>query len=404
MKKTSGYSIKEASTIILRHYAAWYKRGMEKNDWRQLGVFFLRSPAGVGKTEVVYQMAKMIAEGQTGFDVPAIPHAELPIQLFFNAAMDPESIAGTPAPTIVEIQKHGQDKPEKFRGLTMHYREELLKGLAGGPGALLFLDEVGRDAPHMRAAQLKLLSPEKTLAGLDCRHFYTLMAGNTSDDNHRTDDIAGDAAFASRIIALDIVPSTQEWADWMYSKNRRCYDQIANFILDNPKMFIGRDDENDSTSPFHCPRAWETAADCLQVYGTADGNDESYGAMNNKFTIAAIRGIVGNNAAGLLVSYFGDNKPLMLSDVLTGNYKIERNRITAPVTPSLVKNIEYHLRRTKLSKEQCDNLCNFLKAAPADIADAINRQTKDILDVNLAMITARGVFAATIKKARTLGA
>ena len=97
------YGIMEMARIILDDYTNWYQEGMRTGKFRQEGIIFMRGVAGCGKTEIIYQIAERLAAGgYSGLD--PIVHAAPPVQLFFNAAMDPESIAGTPAPGRVRLE------------------------------------------------------------------------------------------------------------------------------------------------------------------------------------------------------------------------------------------------------------------------------------------------------------
>lgn len=407
-------TLMQMKEIILEDFRDWYLRGMETGKWVQEGIIYLRGPAGVGKTEILYQISKELVKGYR--DLPAIPQAKNLVQLFFNAAMDPESIAGTPAPTQMKIQRpnpdFNPDKPESDenpryleeikRTLTMHYREELVRAQHGGPGALLFADEIGREAPHMRAAQLKLLSPEKTLSGLDMNNFYIVCAGNPSDEQHRVDDIMTDAAMASRLIPFDIQPSVTEWVDYMYDRGPTARE-VANFLLDNTDMWVvGRDNPDNDTSPIHCPRSWTLAASRLHAHG--GGTEKTPATLKSPASIGMVSGIVGEQACARLQAYMSRDRVMTLQAVLKGKFNIDpkTKRIRHNIPVSVVRSLQHYLEIEELTDTEAKNTVDFLKAIAADISHSINRENRRIKPENLAQLAAYGAFADTVRRTKNL--
>lgn len=412
------YGIQQMKEIIARDYAAWFKRGLETGNWKQEGIIMMRGPAGCGKTEVIYQLLEEIRQGIGALSLPAVEHAEL-VQLFFNAAMDPESIAGTPAPCEIEIEKINPNfdpkQPEgpnnlrtfkeTIRALTMHYRGEIVQAMAKGPGSILLADEMGRDAPHMRACQLKLLSPEKVLAGLDMSPFYIICAGNPSDEQHKVDDIMSDAAMASRLISFDVAPNVEEWAEYMYKRSlaekNPTFREVANFIIDNPSMLEGRDDENDSNSPYHSPRAWTVAAARLHDHG--GGTETEPAQMRSQESVGFVTGAVGPNASVQLSAYLNQDRPMTVTAVLKGRFTVNADgRIADGVPVSVVRNLQYYLQTKDLDATEATNVSNFCKAISADIAHSINRNNKKIRPKNLMQLAKNGAFSNVLQRVKKL--
>lgn len=400
------FGIVEMRDIILQDYQAWWKRGHDTGKWSQEAFLFMRGPAGCGKTEIMYQIGKILENGFQ--DLPPLPQAKTPVQLFFNAAMDPESIAGTAAPTRLKIrvpdpQHPGQDKEQELPCLSMHYRKELLLPMQEQPGAILLVDEMGRDAPHMRAAQLKLFSWEKTLAGLDMNHFYIVCAGNPPDENHRVDDIMADAAMAGgRLIPLQVEPKASEWADYMY-KRGPTHVEIANFILDNPLLFTGRDDANDASSPYRCPRAWTACAGLLHVHG--GGTSKTSGKMDRAHSpaIAMVQGTVGATAAANLAAYMNQDRPMNLKAILTGKFQLDNNgRIADGIMPSAVRSLQHFLQTETMDDTQADNVARFLQGAPADVAHSISRDNRRIQPSNMAKLAGHGAFDDILNRVKKI--
>lgn len=374
-------SLKKCANLILTDYLAWYETGIKTGVWLQEGIFDLEGPAGIGKTEVLYQISKILREEK---NVPAATVTEL----FVSSAMDPESVAGTPAPGVTEITLP-DGTIEKIPTLRMHYREELIAALNRGAGGILFLDEIGREPRHMRPLLLKLLSPQKSLAGLDMTQMYVIVAGNPSDEEHLVDSILEDAAIASRLCRLQVLPDVEDWADYMYPRSAT-HREVANFILENPKMILGRDKQGELNSAFHSPRSWTFAASKLHVHG--GGGPERAGSLQDESAIAVVNSIIGSQAGAALKNFMTKDRPMSIKDILGGKVKPDQNgRITA-MPPSVMKSLQYHIQTKELQDTEVTNLCAFLDCISADYAAAITRDNKKVHPKNMVKFAAAGVF------------
>lgn len=371
------HTLKQCADLILKDYSAWYDHGMRTGQWLQEGIINLEGPAGIGKTEILYQISKYLREERK------IENA-LVTELFVSSAMDPESVAGTPCPAIEKLE----DGTE-ISVLKMHYRQEIVDAIRRGPGGIMFLDEIGREPRHMRPLLLKLLSPQKSLAGLDMNNMYIIVAGNPSDEEHLVDSILEDAAIASRLVRMQVLPDVDELADYLYERGPT-HREIANFLLENPKMILGRDKQGETNSSFHSPRSWTIAASKLHVHG--DGTKETTGTLSNPMAVAVVNGIVGSQAGAALKAFMTKDRPMSVKDILGGKVKPDaNNRITA-VAPSVMKALQYHIQTKELADDQCDNLVKFLDCVSADYAATITRDNKKVHPKNMVKFAAKGVF------------
>lgn len=374
------YTLSFAIDLLFDDYKAWYERGMKTGTWSQNNFLFLRSQAGIGKTAAIYALQERVRK--------AFHNVADVVELYVSSSIDPESLAGTAAPVAVEIEVDG--KMETIHVLRMHYREELSDAKRHGPGAIVFLDEIGREAPHMRAFFLKLIHEQKSIAGFDASQMYVVLAGNTSDRDHVVDDFMGEAAQSSRVIPLDIKADPQTFADYMYTKTPS-HQEVANFILDHPEYLIGRDQEGDVNAAFRNPRSWDKVAWALHDHGGGAASG-GVGEMKSKAAFCLIQGMVGSQAASFFKSYLTKDRPISVKAILEGNCQPDaKGRIQA--NPSLIRSLQHWLESMPLEDPQVPNLVNFMNAISLDIASSVLRNKDKILAENLQKLMLNNAFA-----------
>lgn len=379
------YTLKQCADLILADYLAWYEQGKKTGKWLQEGIINLEGVAGIGKTEGLYQVSDILrragdpAKGIAGYDIPAA----LITELFVSSAMDPESVAGTPAPAVDTLPDGST-----IHVLKMHYREELVRALAAGDGGIMFLDEIGREPRHMRPLLLKLLSPQKTLAGLDVSKMYIVLAGNPADEEHNVDSIYDDAAVASRIVRVQVTASVDEWANYMYERSAT-HREVANFILENPKSLIGRDSVGDS-KVFLSPRSWTIAASKLHIHG--GGDKENFGKIDNPMASMVVNGIIGAQATAMLKNFMTKDRPMSVKDILQGKFIPDKDGRITSVAPSVQKSLQYHIKTKPLQDTEIDNFVKFLDCVSADYAAQVTRDSKQIHPQNMVKFAAKGIF------------
>lgn len=371
-KRLRGYTINTCKQVIRDEYEHFMATG------EQHGVLNLIGPAGIGKTESVYQLAEeMRAKGHENCQV---------IELYLSALMDPESAAGTPIP-IDHVYK---GKPCKV--LSLASRIELLDAMEHGRGAILFIDEMGREADQLRPLIMKLLH-EKKLGGLDVSACFLLVAGNPCDEEHNAVAIQEDAAISSRLCDIPVKPDVKELRKYFYDFSES-HREIADFLMDNPEYMHGRDSEKDQSSKFHSPRSWFNAAAKLHLHG--GGTDKKVGDIKNPTVSMVLTGIVGPQAYSHLKNHLSMDKVLTVKDVLRGNFTTPVRSVPASTQQAL----KSWLADQDITDVEADNLVNFLDAIPADTARSVMREAGagNIKTSNNRKLVARGAFKKFLRK------
>ena len=371
-KRLRGYTINTCKGVIRDEYEYFMKTG------EQDGVLNLIGPAGIGKTESVYQLAEeMRKKGHDNCQV---------IELYLSALMDPESAAGTPIP-IDHVYKG-----EKCKVLSLASRIELLQAMENGRGAILFIDEMGREADQLRPLIMKLLH-EKKLGGLDVSDCFLIVAGNPCDEEHNAVAIQEDAAISSRLCDIPVKPDVKELGKYFY-KYSQSHRAIADFLMDNPEYMHGRDSDGDQSSKFHSPRSWFNAAAKLQLHG--GGTKTEYGDIKTPRVSMVMTGIVGPQAYAHLKNHLSLDKPMSVKDVLQGKFRAPVRSVPASTQQAL----KSWLAEQDISDAEADNIKDFLEAIPADTARAVMREAGagNIKTANNRKLVARGVFKKFLHK------
>jgi len=372
--RLKGNTISTTKEAIIDEYEAYL---LEPNG-EQYGVLNLIGPAGIGKTECVYQIAQEMRD--KGYEACKV------VELYLSALMDPESAAGTPIP-IDHTYKN-----KAVKALSLASRVELLeamdipKGILGKP--ILFIDEMGREADQLRPLIMKLLH-EKMLGGLDVSDFFIIVAGNPCDEEHNAVAIQEDAAISSRLCDIPVKPDVTELHKYFYQdKFTASHKVIADFLLDNSEYMHGRDTADNQASKFHSPRSWFNAAAKLHLHG--GGTDKEAGNIKSKRVAMLITGIVGPQAYSHLKNFLSVDKVLSVRDILDGKFQGKIRMVPASTQQAL----KAWLGDTNIDDSEADNLKDFLEAIPADTARTIMREASqgNIKVGNNKKLVARGVF------------
>ena len=347
-RKLRGYTLSTCGEVII----AEYNHFMATDE--QDGVLNLIGPAGIGKTELIYQIAQQMREaGHENCQV---------VELYLSALMDPESAAGTPIP--IDFKFRGED----VKGLSLASRVEILIPMEKGRGPILFIDEMGREADQLRPLIMKLLH-EKMLGGLDVSDCFIIVAGNPCDEEHNAVAIQEDAAISSRLCDIPVKPDVKELGKYFYRDTfTTSHRAIADFLMDNPEYMHGRDSDGDQSSKFHSPRSWFNAAAKLHLHG--GGTDDTYGNIKTPRVSMVMTGIIGPQAYAHLKNFLSLDKPLSVKDILNGRFRAPVRSVPASTQQAL----KAWLAEQDIDNAEADNLRDFLDAIPADTARAIMRE------------------------------
>jgi hypothetical protein len=215
---------------------------------------FLWGPPGVGKSQVVAQVA---AEGGLDLiDVRAV-------------LLDPVDLRGLP-----HINGDGQ----------AHWA--IPDFLPKDGQGIMFLDELNAAPPLVQAACYQLILDRKLGEYTLPDRWSILAAGNRETDRAVTSRMS--SALANRFIHLNFDVDLQDWIEWALSNGIMI--EVVAFIRFRPGLLHVFDPQRNERS-FPSPRTWEYVSDVLQVRPDHDVEFE------------LISGIVGDGAAAEFMGF-----------------------------------------------------------------------------------------------------
>ena len=196
--------------------------------------YMLHGRPGVGKTQVVQQLADQI--GATLFDLRL-------------TTIEPQDLRGLP------YYDHAAKK-------TLWYRPEDLPDDPARP-AVLFLDELTAAAPHVQPTVYGLLQERRVGRHVLPDNTLVVGAGNTVDDGAIAYDMG--TALSDRLVHVHIRASAEDWLA-NYALSRGIHPAVTAFRRTRPDLLettgeaLQRGDTIAAT-----PRSWERVSDILET-------------------------------------------------------------------------------------------------------------------------------------------
>lgn len=259
--------IKETLPILLKHNV----------------VPFLWGYQGVGKTEVVKQMADSM---RLGF-----------VHLHLATQQDVGDLVG--------LLTH------KGPGIVAHSRPEWFPTEGEG---IIFLDELNRAHPDILQAMFSFIT-SKTIHTHKLPDGWKIVAAGNYDCEEMNVTDTSDAAWLSRFCHLHFSPSSEEFV--IYAEQRGA-GSIADFITEHKEMLEVTRKKSEEVKVTPDRRAWLNMVAPLE--------DEP---MDDKERFEVYAGIIGSSAAATFLSYKkSSEKKLKLKDILRG-YSFVKSRVLA---------------------------------------------------------------------------
>ena len=253
--------------------------------WKQ--AVFIWGPPGVGKTDLVFQLA-----GEDGAEVLVLKASEL----------RPEDLSGLP-----DLSPEGFTEfrpPRALYDLTenasVRERAAFDARKAAGevpPGAeweeprpvYLFLDEFSNAQPDM-VAPFQYLTLNRTVGGMSGLRLRPtvriIAAGNREEDGAYANALS--TPLKSRFFHIHLQPTLEEWKSW--ARLNEIHSSIVAFLSARESLFHDFDPRR-ADQTFPCPRTW------AQLSAVLHGLDRSPEAGNRHLRRLAAESCVGPGAA-----------------------------------------------------------------------------------------------------------
>jgi len=246
----------------------------------------LRGRHGVGKSEVVYQVAESLG---------------LPVVERRASQMTEGDLLGMPSPELVEVNGEQASVFRPFSWLIQSCTEPVV----------LFLDEVDRATQEVRQGIFELTDSRK-IAGWTLHKDTVVIAavnGGEHGDQYQVNEM--DPAELDRYTVFDVEPSVEDWLEWGK-------DNVANIVWDFINQNRGHLEHKDDYEPnkvYPSRRSWKRLNDCL---GQAGLLGESSPLLFNLAT-----GFVGFEAAVSFNDFVKNYEKVVTVEDVLANGKVD---------------------------------------------------------------------------------
>jgi alkaline phosphatase D len=289
----------------------------------------VRGRHGVGKSEVVYQLAKEIG---------------LPVVERRASQMTEGDLLGLPS-TDGEVTSW--NPPEWYKTACTH------------PVAL-FLDEVDRATPEVRQGIFELTDSRK-LAGYSLHPdtlIFAAVNGGEHGDQYQVGEM--DPAELDRWTVFDVEPTTEDWLNWAQDN---VHEVIWDFINQN-HMHLEHTDDYEPNKVYPSRRSWHRLSECL-TKGDLLSEGSDLGVVYN-----LTNSFVGFEAAVALRDFIEEyERQVTVEDILDKGLISKTKDFGINNHSALVEKMEATKAFTEqLTEAQAQNLADYFLTLPSEVA------------------------------------
>ena len=295
----------------------------------------LRGRHGIGKSEVVYQIAKDLG---------------LPVIERRASQMTEGDLLGMPSPEQIEVNG---ERASVFRPFEWFLR-------ACTEPVCLFLDEVDRATTEVRQGIFELTDSRK-LAGWTLHPDTIVVAainGGEHGAQYQINDM--DPAELDRYTVFDIEPTVEDWLDWA----KESVHQLVWDFINHNRAHLEHLEEYEPNKIYPSRRSWKRLSDCL-----AKGNlFEEIADQAVFFNLSTA--FVGFEAAVSFLDFYKAYDRQVTWEEIVNEGKIERaKKFDINEHSAMVEKLDAaNVFSTQMSEKQLDNLASYFKTLPAEVA------------------------------------
>jgi len=293
----------------------------------------IRGRHGVGKSEVVYQLAESL---------------NLPVVERRASQMTEGDLLGMPSPELVEING---EQASVFRPFAWFIQ-------ACTAPVVLFLDEVDRATTEVRQGIFELTDSRK-LAGWTLHPDTVVFAavnGGEHGDQYQVNEM--DPAELDRYTVFDVEPSVEDWLDW---GKENVEGLIWDFINQN-RTHLEHNDDYEPNKVYPSRRSWKRLNDCLAAALLLDE------ASPTLFNLAT--GFVGFEAAVALNDFVKNyERQVTVEDVLDAGKIDMTTSFDINEHNALIEKMDAkEVFKTVLESKQIQHLADYFISLPSECA------------------------------------
>jgi len=294
----------------------------------------IRGRHGVGKSEVVYQIAE---------------DAALPVVERRASQMTEGDLLGMPSPEMVEVNG---EQASVFRPFSWFIR-------ACTEPVVLFLDEIDRAVTEVRQGIFELTDSRK-LAGWTLHPDTVVIAavnGGEHGDQYQVNEM--DPAELDRYTVFDIEPTVEDWLDWA----KENVDGVVWDFINQNRAHLEHGDDFEPNKVYPSRRSWKRFNDCVKGANLLDSEPTPV-----LFNIAT--GFLGFEAAVAFNDFVKTYERQVTVENIVDEGQIEKtNAFDINDHAAMVEKIDAAgIFKEDLSETQADNISNYFVTLPSEIA------------------------------------
>lgn len=258
----------------------------------------LRGPHGIGKSQVVRQVAKAIAKAEDIKDFIVIDRR--------LSQMSEGDMIGLPS-TDGEVTRF--NPPDWYKQ-------------ACKVPCVLFLDELNRATPEVMQAAFQIVL-DRELNGWRLHPQTRVFSAINNSAAYTVNEV--DPALLDRFWVVDIEPTSEEWLSWARgfddeAKEPRVDETVTDFIAQSTKFLFTP--KNFEPGTVHVsPRSWERLSNALRKASLADKPD-----TNDYYSMSI--GFVGTEASIAFVEFAKNSNAHITGEEILANYTKAKKRLS----------------------------------------------------------------------------
>lgn len=239
-------TIKEAKDLVRKAVETYLAKDDNKNyilPMEKQRPLFINGPAGVGKTDIVYQVAK---EMQIGFVSYNLTHHTR------------QSAIGMPSIVNREVNGTEYEATEyTMSEIIDSVYGEIEKGITEG---ILFVDEINCVSETLSPVLLQFLQKKSFGPHKVPKGWVIVTAGNPSKFNKSAKTF--DAVTLDRLRVINVAPDLDAWLEYAVDNHIQC--SIINYLQSFSKYFYIFEKSVNATS-IVTPRSWEDLSNAMSM-------------------------------------------------------------------------------------------------------------------------------------------
>jgi len=285
----------------------------------------LRGRHGIGKSELVYQIAETL---------------NLPVVERRASQMTEGDLVGLPK-TDGDVTSFCP--PDWFAD-------------AGSRAVLLFLDEVDRAIPEVRQGIFELADSRKIFG--NTLHPDTVLVAAVNGGEHGSQYQVGemDPAELDRWTVFDVEPSVEDWLAWAKTNTT---DIVWDFINQN-RSHLEHSDDFEPNKVYPSRRSWKRLNDCLASANMVEAHNPTI------FHLAC--GFVGFEAAVAFSDFVKNYERQVTVEMILDDGKVDKtNDFNINDHCALIEKMDAsEVFNNELTETQCVNLANYFVSLPSE--------------------------------------